>query len=126
MTKVVRRLLQPLTPGYLADLRRWARAWLSRGPTVDADAVVLAMTELVGNSVQHGSGAVVVELSSAGELLLLRVSDRSDGLPGQPRPDMTSEGGRGLLLMERLAARWGVRLRQGGGKTIWCEFAPSR
>jgi hypothetical protein len=38
-----------------------------------------------------------------------------------PREDET--GGRGLLLVEALAHRWGVRDRAGGiGKTVWAEL----
>ena len=127
MTIIACKVLQPLSPGYLVELRRWARAWmLSRRSRVDAQDVVLGMTELVGDSAEHGGGPIEVEISDDGELLLLQVSDRSDGVPGQPQQDTTAEGGRGVLLMDRLALRWGVRLRQGGGKTVWCEFAPVR
>ena len=125
MTRILCRLLPPLTPHYLAGLRRWARAWMvSRHVDVDGDDVVLAMTELVGNSVRHGSGPIEVDLCDDGDLLVLQVTDGSDALPGQPHQRATSEGGRGLLLIENLAVRWGVRPRQGGGKTVWCEFAP--
>ena len=99
---------------------------MSRHTRVDAGDVVLALTELVGNSVQHGSTPVEVELATTGEKLLLRVSDSSEDLPRQrEHHDLAAfEGGRGVLLVERLSARWGVRLNQGGGNTIWCEFAP--
>lgn len=99
---------------------------LSRRSRVDADDVVLAMTELVGNSAEHGDGPIEVHISEDGDVILLQVSDRSDGMPGQPQQHTTSERGRGVLVMDRLAVRWGVRLRQGGGKTVWCEFAPVR
>ena len=125
MTDNVRKLLRPLSPGYLAELRRWARAWmLSRRSRVDAYAVLLAMTELVGNSAKHGDGPIEVEISDNGDLLLLQVSDHSDGMPRQPQQHTTSEGGQGILLMDHLSVRWGVHLRHGGGKTVWCEFAP--
>lgn len=126
MVEAFRRLVGPLSPCYLAELRWWVRAWMvSRRSRVDTGDVVLAMTELVSNSVRHGYGPVDVELSTTGERLLLQVSDGSDELPGQRMTDdANSEGGRGLLLTAGLASQWGVRLNGGGGKTVWCEFAP--
>ncbi|MFL6052418.1 MAG: ATP-binding protein [Actinoallomurus sp.] len=32
----------------------------------------------------------------------------------------TDEGGRGLLLVEALAERWGYRWPVTGGKVVWC------
>jgi hypothetical protein len=42
--------------------------------------------------------------------------------PGDPE----AEGGRGLLIVDQLASRWGVRHSREGGKVIWCllERAP--
>jgi hypothetical protein len=37
-------------------------------------------------------------------------------------PDDFDEHGRGIMLIETLAADWGVELRD-GGKTIWFELA---
>ncbi|CDR12035.1 ATP-binding protein [Streptomyces iranensis] len=36
--------------------------------------------------------------------------------------DDDAEGGRGLLLVDALASKWGVAER-GVGKTVWCEYA---
>ncbi|MEV5704659.1 ATP-binding protein [Actinoallomurus sp. NPDC052274] len=46
-----------------------------------------------------------------------------DGDPQPPRlkrPTETDEGGRGLLLVEALAERWGYRWPKTGGKVVWC------
>lgn len=124
MSEAFKRLLRPLAPGHLADLRRWAREWVEyRHPRVNAGDVLLAITELVSNALKHGAEPVDVELFATDELLRLQVSDRSDALPGQPTPDLTSEGGRGMRLIASLTTRWGVRLNKEAGKTVWCEFA---
>ncbi|GHF18198.1 hypothetical protein GCM10018789_55240 [Streptomyces werraensis] len=54
----------------------------------------------------------------------------SDTHPGQPElPESTvrssgdADGGRGLLLVEAVADRWGVAGRAGPGKTVWAECA---
>ncbi|MFD9647984.1 ATP-binding protein, partial [Streptomyces sp. NPDC059082] len=50
--------------------------------------------------------------------------DRRRG-PPPPRPEgELADGGRGLLLVERLADRWGWYPRVGApGKTVWAECA---
>jgi anti-sigma regulatory factor (Ser/Thr protein kinase) len=112
----------PLRPGSMSDLRHWARNWLDLHPTsVDADAVVLAMTEVVTNSARHGAPPVSVELVEDPPRLRMEVSDGSDVLPRTPGLEADQEGGRGLVILESLAASWGVTLR-GRGKTLWCLF----
>ncbi len=117
------RLVHPLPRAYLGDLRRWARSWMERHPTAaNPDGLVLAMTEMVSNSVRHGAGPVDVELSAEGSVLLLRVSDCSDDLPRQLRGDHSWSGGRGMIVVHGVASRWGVQYRTEVGKTVWCEF----
>jgi anti-sigma regulatory factor (Ser/Thr protein kinase) len=122
MNREARRVTDPLSPHYLGDLRRWARSWMDQQQgSADPDSVVLAMTEMVTNSVRHGTRPVDVELSVDARLVLLRVSDCSDDMPRQPRSDESANGGRGITLIDALASRWGVQYRP-IGKTVWCEF----
>ncbi|MPY42433.1 ATP-binding protein [Streptomyces phyllanthi] len=97
-------------------LREWGLAEL-------ADAVELGVTELVANVVRHVPDRRC-------ELLLLRaaagvrveVADGSPRLPVMPGDlSMEAEGGRGLLLVEAVADKWGVEARGGGGKAVWFE-----
>jgi two-component sensor histidine kinase len=125
MTAGSQRLIMPPASGALAELRRWARSWMEQHPTqgVDPDNVVLSMTELVTNSIKHGAGPVHVELTGDTDNLLLIVSDCSEKMPR--RQDLTTEAetGRGILILESLATRWGVQPEPTGGKSVWCEFA---
>ena len=125
MTAGSQRLTMPPAEGCLADLRRWARSWMEQHPTdgVDPDIVVLSMTELVTNSIKHGSGPVEVGLNGDSDTLVLIVSDCSEQLPRRPDTSADTETGRGLQILESLATRWGVQPEPGGGKTVWCEFA---
>ena len=127
MTKGSQRLTLPPAAGCLADLRRWARSWMEQHPTdgVDPDIVVLSMTELVTNSIKHGSGPVEVQLNGDSDNLVLIVSDCSAQLPRRPDASLETETGRGIQILESLATRWGVQPEPGGGKTVWCEFASS-
>ncbi|MFF6784376.1 ATP-binding protein [Streptomyces sp. NPDC012510] len=53
----------------------------------------------------------------------LEVSDAGVGKPEVRVPGDEETGGRGLLLVEALAHRWGVEERAGGiGKTVWVEL----
>jgi anti-sigma regulatory factor (Ser/Thr protein kinase) len=77
----------------------------------------LLVDELFANSIRHsGSGApgetVTVAVKTADDVIRVEVTDLSGpGVP-EPRPaGSDAEDGRGLLLVARLAARWG-----GGGE----------
>jgi anti-anti-sigma regulatory factor len=86
------------------------------------DRAVLVASELVTNAVVHTKGPLRLRLEWRGERLHLAVYDRSPRLlrlaadPGDPE----AEGGRGLLIVDQLADRWGVHHPPGGGKVIWC------
>ena len=125
MTAGSQRLLTPPAAGCLAELRHWVRSWMAQNPTdgVDPDRVVLSLTELVTNSIKHGAGPVDVELNGDSDHLVLIVSDASEKMPVRPGVSVETESGRGILILESLATRWGVRPDAGGGKTVWCEFA---
>ncbi|MEZ0110352.1 anti-sigma regulatory factor (Ser/Thr protein kinase) [Catenulispora sp. EB89] len=84
----------------------------------------LVISELVTNAVQHGAGtemSVDLELTGAG----LEVGVYDDG-PGEPRitPAARREtGGRGLVVVARIAQEWGVQFAERGGKRVWCLLA---
>lgn len=87
--------------------------------------VVLAASELVTNAVEHGTGAIVVELRLDGDRMRLRVADE-DASPPVLRPmDARSARGRGLALVHATASAWGHDLTA-AGKWVWAEFELSR
>lgn len=95
------------------------------------DAVILIVAELATNAVRHGrvpgrdfhlrltarpAGTVRVEVSDTrGE----RLPEPTAHHPGADRTE-----GRGLLLVDALASRWGWLPRPGEapGKTVWAEY----
>ncbi|WP_326658432.1 ATP-binding protein [Streptomyces sp. NBC_00385] len=97
-----------------------------------SDTVALLVAELAANSVLHGrvpGRDFELRLSYAYGTGVVRVeiSDTHEARPGPaavPRPDPEADGGRGLLIVEALAARWGVSDRLGPGKTVWAEAGP--
>ncbi|OEV05771.1 ATP-binding protein [Streptomyces oceani] len=109
---------------------------IPRGTAAHDDAA-LVVTELVSNAVLHdaapgrdftlrlthdsGTGVVRVEVSDTH-------STAQSVRPAGPGHTPVEEHGRGLLLVDALATRWGVRPLKGAGKTVWAEFgteAPS-
>lgn len=90
-----------------------------------SDATLL-VSELVSNAVVH---AVAISSREDLRLRLLRtgggirveVVDGSHDLPVRRPVDVT--GGRGLLLVDEIAVRWGTR-SEPGGKVVWFELGP--
>ncbi|ANH93256.1 hypothetical protein A8713_20565 [Streptomyces sp. SAT1] len=60
---------------------------------------------------------------STGGTLRIEVSDtRGDRWPAPQEPDAVAESGRGLLLVEAFADRWGVTAGRFPLKTVWAEL----
>ncbi|MFI9647885.1 ATP-binding protein [Streptomyces sp. NPDC052040] len=90
------------------------------------ETVTLIAAELAANAVRHGhvpGRDFQLRLLAAAEGVRLEVSDtRTERLPEKrpPADPAAEEGGRGLLLVEALAERWGVDPRC-PGKCVWAE-----
>ncbi|CAL9479283.1 ATP-binding protein [Streptomyces albus] len=122
------------TPRGARLARLSATRWLDehgvpfRGVASRTAAVVVA--ELASNAVRHCGGigrdfrlrlVLGVEPSAAGGTLRVEVTDaRADKRlpPGLPR----SSSGRGLVLVNALAERWGVRVNDAVTKTVWAQL----
>ena len=58
-----------------------------------------------------------------GDILRIEVTDtRGQELPHPQQPSPEAESGRGLLLVEALAHRWGVTEGRFPRKTVWAEL----
>lgn len=90
---------------------------------VRADDVLVCVSELATNALVHGvppgrGYRLMLWLRDEGQVRV-EVHDSGDGVPGVREPD--GESGRGLVIVEALADRWGVGERV-PGKVVWCEF----
>ncbi|MDQ1708778.1 MAG: hypothetical protein QOG49_163 [Frankiaceae bacterium] len=87
--------------------------------------MLLLTTELVTNAVVHAGTDVEIVIEAMDDAVVVSVSDRyaARALPSvvAPPPE-TSEGGRGLWLVQSIAARWGVE-HWPTGKRVWFEVA---
>src|SRR3954447_9439413 len=92
------------------------------GPDLQAISEVgqLLVSELVTNAVVHAASAVEVELVREEAGVLVRVRDADTGpLVGRAGGGSElDEGGRGFMLVDRLADRWGTE-HNAGRKTVW-------
>ncbi|MCX5398838.1 ATP-binding protein [Streptomyces sp. NBC_00102] len=114
-------------------VRRAAQEW---GLGERVGDVVLCASELATNAVLHGVPAgrgylVRVERLGGAAGLRIEVHDSGDGresvraAAGEPAPtedEPGEESGRGLIIVDALADRWGAAVRN-PGKIVWCEFA---
>ncbi|GAA0286410.1 hypothetical protein GCM10009540_01970 [Streptomyces turgidiscabies] len=101
-------------------------------PASDASCTIaLVVGELAANAVLHGrvtgrGFGLRLALDAAAGLVRIEVSDaasakRPSTVPPSSYPE--GESGRGLLLVDVLAVRWGWAPRLPVGKTVWAECA---
>ncbi len=107
----------------VAEARRWARGVLAAW---DADEfeweLSQLLTEVVTNAVLHAGTPVriVLEQDVPSGRLRCEVSDDSPVLPRMRRHSTEATTGRGLQLLDSVAAAWGVE-PLATGKTVWFE-----
>ncbi|NUS84893.1 MAG: ATP-binding protein [Streptomyces sp.] len=95
------------------------------------EASALVVAELAANAVVHGlvpgrDFALLLRHDDETGVVRIEVSDTHDSQPARVVPDRDDEHGRGLLLVDAFADRWGVRERQGPGKTVWADVTAPR
>lgn len=129
------RFTEPTTESAVPRLRRTVRDLIRRqGVQVPEETLadlLLILTELAGNAVQHAallSPAIGVEVSLHGGWLRVAVEDDH---PYRPKaldadPEQQTTGGRGLLLVKTLTAEAGglcdVEQTGSGGKVVWAAL----
>src|SRR5207248_4530596 len=93
------------------------------------DDVELLVTELVANALRHAglgpSDVVTVRLAAGHGFVRVEVCDEGRSFPEIVLPVETptlGESGLGLLLVDRIATRWGVE-HGGPGACVWFELS---
>jgi anti-sigma regulatory factor (Ser/Thr protein kinase) len=100
---------------------------LAHGLTTEERATLdLLVSELVTNAVLHagvaeGEAGMTLHVLLDSEGIRVEVRDRGRGFEkSAPVPRPSGRGGYGLLLVERMAARWGVA--GPNGAKVWFEI----
>jgi anti-sigma regulatory factor (Ser/Thr protein kinase) len=98
-----------------ASMRRW-------GMPEDGGVAALLVSELVTNALRYGAQPMRMVAKHEGTNLRIEVHDARGGEPPRLRraaPDSTN--GRGMMIVDALAARWGWS-EFGGEKQVWFEL----
>jgi hypothetical protein len=103
------------------SIRQLVRALLTGHAGIVVDDAVLIADELVTNAHRHGQAPRTCRLTVANHHTRLRI-EVDDASPREPRPRTPDHtGGRGLILIDRLASQWGFD-HHGDHKTVWAEL----
>lgn len=102
--------------------RLLANALRARGVSEQAFYDTLAVaTELMANAVAHARSAFTLGVAVDSSRVLVQVHDGSAAVPVVRRDDPRLEAGRGMVLVDELATRWGVE-RYPSEKAVWAEL----
>jgi anti-sigma regulatory factor (Ser/Thr protein kinase) len=118
-----------LTLDSVSDAPAQARAAIaafseSHGFDIDTLATtMLLVSELVTNAVRHPDvqppAGIGLEAHLAGAMIRVEITDQGSGFAPQERDPGQLDGGYGLYLLDKAAARWGIE--HDGGNTVWFE-----
>ena len=105
-------------------VRQLLQAW---GARQDPDDAALLLTELVANVVDHvgGSACLTIEATFSDDWLRIAVVDCSSARPLLQPLDTGRPRGRGILMVQTMADRWGCEDHR-DGKRVWFELRPPR
>ena len=85
-----------------------------------ADDAELLASEIMTNAIRHAHALITVVAICADEQILVNVhdDDTSQGSPMATTVADEAESGRGLLLVDQIAGKWGTT-RHPDGKSVW-------
>jgi anti-sigma regulatory factor (Ser/Thr protein kinase) len=122
-----RRLARPVARTFArattapASARRFVSSTLRTwGVLEQVDDIALIASELTTNAVRYGGGPITITLSATVEAFRVAVADAGPELPRPHTPLAEALSGRGLWIVDMLAASWGYE-RTGNGKVVWAE-----
>ena len=112
----------PATTSSVGQARQFLIAQLPGASDDEADALVLMLSELATNAVQHAATEFEVDVLVApdGHQVRIEVTDAAAGFPMPEDPIADAPHGRGLHIVRTLADAWGIEMRRDPpGKTVW-------
>jgi DNA-binding NarL/FixJ family response regulator len=114
----------PQDLGSVRSARRFVREVLTQWDLLHLlDDALLVVSELAANAITHAGSDYRVRLTASARSVRIEVRDGGEGTP-EPQPQsLTSEHGRGLLMVAAIAASWGIERSEGRRKLVWAELA---
>ena len=88
---------------------------------LESRALETVVGELAANACFHARTPFSVSLLYADRDVSVEVTDGSAALPMLPPGTHPDEAGRGLVMVDQMAAAWGVRSTS-RGKVVWAEL----
>jgi anti-sigma regulatory factor (Ser/Thr protein kinase) len=117
----VHKLELPADAASCSSARRFVQDVLTQeSEQLRADALLL-VSEVVTNAVLHAGGPICVEVLHKGSAYRIAVSDASPIPPTDKGYRTDDATGRGIHLLDCLAAAWGCK-RTGVGKVVWFDL----
>ena len=122
MTAGEARARFPADGSSAAAARRFVLAKLTERERSElCDSSLVLVTELVSNAVLHAGTELEVVVRRPDGRLRVEVHDGSALLPVRKHYSLTAATGRGLVLVEEMADRWGAETTP-TGKVVWFEL----
>ena len=105
---------------------RLARAFVAdrlQGWNLEAliEVASLVVSEVVTNAVVHARSDAELSLERTPTALKISVTDQGTGSPAPSQLGPGIEGGRGLMIVEKLSTSWGAE-PTGAGNRVWAEL----
>jgi PAS domain S-box-containing protein len=106
---------------------RRARAFVSEaleqaGQAELEESATLLVSELVTNAILHARTSIEVAVAATAATVYVGVRDSSGQLPARRDYGTRATTGRGLALVDLIAARHGTETHDDGSKTVWFEL----
>jgi anti-sigma regulatory factor (Ser/Thr protein kinase) len=116
------RIELPAEPASASAARQFLRSTLEAWGCEDlTDSGSLLVSELVTNAVLHARSPIELIVGHEHQVVRVEVVDRDDHLPVRKHYAIDAGTGRGMVLVESIADRWGAEIRS-QGKAVWFEL----
>jgi anti-sigma regulatory factor (Ser/Thr protein kinase) len=115
---------EALPPGYesAGRARSFVRGAVRSALCDDAvDTVELLTSEVVTNAIRHAAAAPKISVRAAEGRVRVSVEDADARWPTRRNATVDDLSGRGIALVDSLAAGWGVERLAHSGKSVWFE-----
>jgi len=112
-------------PASVRQAREFVAGVLRQASEELRDRAVLITSELATNAIRHAHTGFTVTTTLTAEEIHIAVTDTGRAVPLLRNPDPSETHGRGLLIVNSLADRWGVD-RRASSKTVWFALALRR